>query len=137
VKNGELYGASLRNRAFATATGDTAARNVTPAGRLTPPSFGADSRRPLVVIRFDRPNVEFEQPLYTAISQAIERRPAARFDVVAISPAKGAISATSARRNAERVLRTLTEMGLPADRVRLSASLSPQARGNEVHIFVR
>jgi hypothetical protein len=35
------------------------------------------------------------------------------------------------------VLRTLTNMGLPADRMTLSATSSEQAQVNEVHIYVR
>src|SRR6185312_16743725 len=54
IKNGELYGQSLSNRAFA-----TAAPPAMPAGRGRPVT-GAAERRPLVVIRFDRPNVEYE-----------------------------------------------------------------------------
>ncbi len=30
-----------------------------------------------------------------------------------------------------------TEMGLPADRITLSAMSSPEVRGNEVHVYVR
>src|SRR3546814_6499297 len=41
------------------------------------------------VIRFDRPNVQYEQPLYSAVSRALERRPDAFFDVVAVSPQSG------------------------------------------------
>jgi len=35
------------------------------------------------------------------------------------------------------VLRSLTEMGLPMDRVDLSYSPSPEATTNEVHLYVR
>jgi hypothetical protein len=97
---------------------------------------------PLVVIRFDRPNVEFEQALYTAVTRALERRPQAAFDLVAVAPTGGntatvARAANTARRNAENVLRSLTSMGLPASRVTLSAGTSNDARTNEVHIYVR
>ena len=45
------------------------------------------ARRPLVVIRFDRANVPYEQALYTAVSRALERRPQALFDLVAVAHA--------------------------------------------------
>ncbi len=64
------------------------------------------------------------------------------FDVVAISPMQGgaasvALNQSKATRNAQKVLRSLTDMGLPASRVSLSASSSGQAVTSEVHIYVR
>ncbi len=140
IKNGEIYGASLVNRAFAsipTTEPQAMAPGRTPS--LTAAGFG---RRPLVVIRFDRPNVAYEQALYTAVSRALERRPQAVFDLVAVSPTRGsvtqsALNTTSSKRNAESVLRSLTEMGLPPGRVKLSAMSSATAQANEVHIYVR
>jgi len=135
ISNGELYGQSLANRAF---------RSATPGpGRAGGAAFsGTDGRRPLVVIRFDRPKVDYEQALYSAVSQALEQRPDASFDLVAVSATKGsaaqaAINATKARKNAEAVLRSLNSMGLPADRVTLSAATSATASTNEVHLYVR
>ena len=157
IKNGELLGANLQNRAFAAAargpqpTPSAARRSVSsrPLSRGAKaglasgkPASISRKRRPLVVIRFDRPNVAFEQSLYTAVSSALERRPAATFDLVAIAPKKGsaaqiAVASNTSKRNAESVLRSLSEMGLPLERVKLSAMTSPGARSNEVHIYVR
>lgn len=136
VKNGELMGASLANRAFAAAPFSARSR---PGGSAAVTSGG---RRPLVVIRFDRPNVEYEQALYTAVSRALQRRPQAGFDLVAVAPGQGSAAqvargANAARRSAENVLRSLTSMGLPASRVSLSAGTSGQAQTAEVHIYVR
>lgn len=134
ISNGELYGQSLANRAFRSATPGPAG----PAAGFA----GTEGRRPLVVIRFDRPKVEYEQALYGAVTKALERRPDASFDLVAVSATKGsagqaAINATAARKNAEAVLRALNSMGLPADRVTLSAATSGTASTNEVHLYVR
>jgi hypothetical protein len=138
IKNGELYGTSLANRAF---------ESSAPLASTTPGSAGpsgADGarRRPLVVIRFDRPNPSYEQALYSALSGALNRRPSATFDLVAVAPQHGTpAEVTSAqnrsKRNAERVLRSMSEMGLPMDRVRLSAMTSPATQSNEVHVYVR
>ena len=96
-------------------------------------------RRPLVVIRFDRKDVAFEPALYQAVSRALERRPNAIFDLVAVSPGTGDqnLSSGTARSNAEQVLQSLAGMGLPSDRVMLSAMASPTAQSAEVHIYVR
>lgn len=131
VSNGELYGTSLASRAY-----------VAPQAPASAPGAGLASGRPLVVIRFDRQNVQYEQALYDAVSQALSRRPNAAFDLVAVSPAGGtpaqvALNSNNARRNAESVLRTLTNMGLPPDRVSLAATTSPSATTTEVHLYVR
>lgn len=141
IKNGELYGGSLANRAY---------RAVSPDAAMSSPVIGGagtriastDGRQPLVVIRFDRPDPPYQQALYTAIAKALERRPQAQFDLISVAANQGstgqsAINQNQSRRNAEKVLRTLTDMGLPSGRITLSSITSPQASANEVHIYVR
>lgn len=153
IKNGELMGGTLTPRAVqgvAPAAGPrqpasasfSATPPAAPAAPVTAAPASPAPNRPLVVIRFDRPNVTYEQALYTAVSRALERRPEASFDLVAVTPNRGspgeaAVASTSSRRNAESVLRSLSEMGLPLDRVRLSATTSTVAAANEVHLYVR
>ena len=103
---------------------------------------GVAGRRPLVVIRFDRPNVNYQQALYTAVSQALQRKPDAQFDLVAVTPLKGgtarvALDSNAARRNAQSVLRSLTDMGLPPSRVAMSATTAQDTSSSEVRLFVR
>ena len=135
IKNGELYGSSLMNRAFSQNQARTAARiQSSPAPQSTD--------RPLVVIRFDRPNVPYQRALYTAVSRALDRKPDATFQLVAVSPQTGtpartSLNKTAAKRNAEGVLRALADMGLPGHKVSLSATTSNNAENNEVRIFVR
>ena len=132
IDNGEYIGGSLASRAYGIPA---------PA-----PAGGAASlvgqRQPLVVIRFNQPNVEYEQALFTVVSRALERRPNAAFDLVAVAPSVGSaaqvsLATSKSRRNAEDVLRALTNMGLPADRITLSATSSASAQVNEVHVYVR
>ncbi len=116
-------------------------QQTTPSGPQMASAAPGDfsQRRPLVVIRFDRPDVAYEPALYQAVSRALERRPNAIFDLVAVSPGSDNQNLTSgsARRNAEGVLQSLAGMGLPSDRVMLSAMASPTAQSAEVHIYVR
>lgn len=139
IKNGQMYGASLANQAMMR----SAVGNPVQSTMGSLPSAQIGSRRPLVIIRFDRPNVSYEQPLYQAVSRAIERRPDASFDLVAVTPThsnsagQGALDATTARRSADQVRRSLTEMGLSADKIRMSAMSSPTATSPEVHLYVR
>ncbi|MPY71093.1 MAG: hypothetical protein GEU92_13515 [Alphaproteobacteria bacterium] len=140
IKNGELMGSSLASRGLYSGAG-AAASDPQLASRAGPVANGA-TRRPLVVIRFDRANVEYKQALYNAVNQALQRRPQSGFDLVAVAPNQGSpaqvsVASNRSKRNAEDVLRSLSEMGLPLDRVRLSAMVSNQADSNEVHIYVR
>jgi TolA-binding protein len=139
ISNGELYGSSLANRAyFSAAPLPATGREVSPAS-VSP---SANNNRPLVIIRFDRPNVEYRQAVYQAVSEALDRRPDSRFALVSVSPSEGeattaARAANTARDNAEDVKRTLVTLGLPADRITLSSSRNKDVAGPEVHIFVR
>jgi hypothetical protein len=116
-----------------------ASRTAPPAPRsAAAPAAAPAGRRPLVTIRFDRPNPAYEQPLYTAVSRALERRPSAMFDLVAVAPSRGSQAAmTRARSEVQQVLRTLTDMGLPSNRVNVSTSTSTSIAANEVHVYVR
>ncbi|MGZ0190083.1 MAG: hypothetical protein ACKVH0_19125, partial [Alphaproteobacteria bacterium] len=127
VKNGEAYGANLGLAAgFGQAVGVANPRTVAP----TP------TDRPFVVIRFDRPSVEYAQPLYRAVAEALQLRPSARFEIEAAGPPNAA-SSTSARRQANRVTRTLIDMGVPRDRLLVSERLANDARTDEVRIYIR
>lgn len=157
IANGDLYGRSLSNRPFlsvgqSTVAADMAAANrgvvAQPAslggGALPPgtPTGALSSPRPLVVIRFDKPDVDYQQAVYQSVSAALEKYPNARFELVAVAPGAGnparkAIESTRSRRNAEKVLRTLTGMGLGTDRIDLSSMVDDKTQTNEVHLYIR
>ena len=126
IKSGELYGAL--------------ATPVT-SGAMTSQQL-ASAGSPLVVIKFDRPDVDYQQILYAALNQALQSRPSAGFEVVAVSPSKGnaasvQIAQTTARRHAQDVMRSMTDMGVPATRLGVASTTDPAAGGNEVRVFVR
>jgi hypothetical protein len=131
IKNGEIYGATL---------GPT----MVSAG---PPMRGSASTAmaggtPLVTIKFDRPNVEYQQILYTALAQALERRPDAGFEVVAVAPTSGTASGvqltqSETQRNAQAVMRSMTDMGVPANRLALSSTTDPTVGSGEVRVYLR
>ena len=126
IKNGELYGGI---------PGISAAQ-ATSGMQL------ATAGAPLVVIRFDRTNVDYQQILYTALNQALQSRPNAGFEVVAVAPTRGnaaavQIAQTTARRHAQDVMRSMTDMGVPATRMGVSSATDPAAASSEVRVFVR
>ena len=129
IKNGELYGADLGSPLMA-------ASAAGPAGTL------AYSGTPLIVIRFDRRDVDYQQILYAALSQALQTRPGAAFSVVAVSPTRGTATAvqlaqTAAHRHAQEVMRSMTDMGVPASRLAAASATDPTATSSEVRVFVR
>jgi len=137
IQSGQMYGSGFASPMTASANLVAAAPAAT---RLAP--MNLSERRPLVVIRFDRATVPYEQALFQAVQKALNSRPDARFDLVAVSPASASpgqtsLGANTARRNAEAVMRSLSGMGLPADRVTLSATTSAKARTNEVHLYMQ
>ena len=132
IKTGEIYGASLSN----------VAQSAQGPGPVAGKPMDTTGRRPLVVIRFDRDQVPYQQALYNAVGRVLERRPSAAFDLVAVAPASGgparvALNSNKARRHAEDVLRSLTEMGLPPARVAVSAKTAAGSSANEVHLYLR
>jgi hypothetical protein len=144
IKNGELYGTGLGNRAFTAASAEPSAvaRGAAQQQRGAASAAPSSDSRPLVVIRFDKSNPTYEQALYTAVNRALERKPDARFDIVAVAPSKGtqaqaALAASNSKKNAETVMRSLTNMGLPADRVKLTSKSSGSVQNSEVQVVVR
>ncbi|HET9149770.1 MAG TPA: hypothetical protein VFO61_04740 [Alphaproteobacteria bacterium] len=130
VKSGHIVGTGFSGLSAPTATGTRLSSSAEFAGR----------GRPLVVIRFDRRNVDYQQTLHSVVNRVLERDPGAAFDLVAVMPAKDAGQpsvATQARRNAEGVMRSLTGMGLSPSRLTLSATSSPDAEANEVRVYLR
>ena len=136
VKNGEFFGPSLATTSY------TMGAIKAESGRSRISNSRVRRERPIVVIRFDRPNVKYEQALYTAVNRVLQRKPEATFNLIAVSSvsggaAKSALNSNETRRNAQAVLRSLVDMGLPPSRVTLSAETSASNVGNEVHIYLR
>jgi len=132
IKVGQLYGAGLGTMSYGPPS-------TSMAGSA---SAAASGKRPLVVIRFDRDDVAYRDQLYAALTQAVERKPDAGFEVVSVAPASGTpaqlqLSQNRARQSAQNVVRAMSDMGMPAARIRMSSITSDEVNGNEVQIFVK
>ena len=125
IKNGGFLGSSAGTRNYL----ETAKAADTTSGE----------RQALVIIRFDRDDVAYEQALYDAISRTMQERPQSSFDVVSIAPLNSNLANNQVKsvQNAERVLRSLIDMGLPASRVKLASTANANVASNEVHVYVR
>ncbi len=102
------------------------------------PSVG----RLLVLIRYNQPNVDYQQQLSQAVGTAIERRPNAEFSVVAVSPASGdpatlAEQQQAAKSNADEVKRSLIQLGLSPSRITMANTQAQTAQSPEVHVYIR
>ncbi len=96
----------------------------------------------LVLIRYDQPNVEYEQQLSQAVGSALEHRPNAEFSVVAVAPSSGdpadlAKLQQTAQGNADAVKRSLVQLGLPPSRISMAATQLPSVQTPEVHVYIR
>jgi hypothetical protein len=123
IKNGDFYGGGV-------------------TGALGSGGPALTAGTPLVVVRFDHPNVDYQQILYAALNQALQNRPGASFQVVAVSPTRGTaasvqIAQSTARRHAEDVMRSMSDMGVPATRMNVASTTDPAATVSEVRVFVR
>jgi hypothetical protein len=131
IKNGGFGGSAAPMRA---------SRSVAAASPAV--SMGSGAGTPVVTIRFARANVDYQKSLYQALGQALQSQPNASFDVVGVSPTRSSAAAVqtaqaTARRHAEAVMHTMTEMGVPAARMNLSSSTDPGVSASEVRVFVR
>jgi hypothetical protein len=92
-----------------------------------------DRGRPLVAIKFDRNKVDYEEPLYQALSRALERDREARFEIVGVSPRR---YSSSVQRHVGDVAKTLTQMGMPASRISISSQMGVDSVStDEVHVY--
>ena len=139
IRNGEAMGTGIRNRSF------LAAQALADAG---PPDKQLEVKRvnitglPLVVIRFDDPNIDYEKTLYDAIGITVDKKPDASFGLVAVAPigkneGETRINASKVKKYAERVLRSMVSFGMPSKKIALSAKTSGDVVVPEVHIFVQ
>ncbi len=139
IANGEMYGQSMSSRLFARVS-DAQDGFSNSDGFKAPPA--SPTKRPLVIIRFNKPDVQYKQPLYAALSQAIEKYPAVQFDIISVTPetnnpAETALFLASARRSSEDVLRSMTQMGVPTERIQMGNATDSNVSDNEVHLYIR
>ncbi|MBV9569785.1 MAG: hypothetical protein JO056_00910 [Alphaproteobacteria bacterium] len=128
IKSGDLY-----------ATQSSRGSTVVEAGPAAPVASGP---APVVAIRFARAKTNYQKTLYDALSKALQAQPTASFRVIGVSPTRGTAAAvqaaqTDSLRHAQDVMRTMTQMGVPAERMEISSATDPSVRVSEVRVFLR
>ena len=139
IRNGEAMGTGILNRSFLAA--QALAEAGAPDEQLEVPRVNITGL-PLVVIRFDDPDIDYEKTLFDAIGTTIDKKAGANFGLVAVSPigkneGETRINSSKVKKYAERVLRSLVSFGLPSKKVALSAKTSGDVVVPEVHIYVQ
>ena len=139
IRNGEAMGTGILNRSFLAA--QALAEAGAPDQQLAVPKVTI-SGLPLVVIRFDDPDINYEKTLFDAIGTTVDKKSNATFGLVAVSPigkneGETRINASKVKKYAERVLRSMVSFGLPSKKVALSAKTSGDVVVPEVHIYVQ
>ncbi|WP_420244761.1 hypothetical protein [Roseiterribacter gracilis] len=134
IQRGELVpGAAVTSSAAAAPAAERTAA-ATPAPEKK-------TERPLVVIRFDRPDVAYGPQLTTVTKEALTRVPGAKFQVDAVAPRKKGEATDKARAAAQKeidgVVKVLVDAGVARDRITTGTRSSGTATGPEVHIYVR
>ena len=139
IRNGEAMGTGILNRSFLAA--QALADAGPPDQQLEVPQVNI-SGLPLVVIRFDDPDINYEKTLFDAIGTTVDKKSDATFGLVAVAPigkneGETRINSSKVKKYAERVLRSLVSFGLPSKKVALTAKTSGDVVVPEVHIYVQ
>jgi hypothetical protein len=124
-------------------TGEPSGANAAPPVHYAEaPASVANDAKPLVVIKFDRPQVDYQQTLYSALNETLRTKPQAAFEVLAVAPTAESAAAvqaaqSAAKQHARDVLETMTSMGVPAGRVAVASLTDPSIQQSEVRVYVR
>ncbi|MCX8501148.1 MAG: hypothetical protein ORO03_05590 [Alphaproteobacteria bacterium] len=146
VKVGELYTTSLMSLGLGNGAGP-ATPPATNEPKTSPASFTSSrsdpetARQLLYTIGFDRSNPNFQQQLYNVVNAALTKNPTAQFDLVTVisGGANGGNPAnlSKAQRNTQTVLRALTDMGMPLNRIRTEQTTEANGQFNQVKVYSR
>lgn len=103
----------------------------------------AASTVPLAIVRFNQPEIYYEQQLARAVQAAIRTKPTVVFDVISFVPQANESSADqptidkASAAQSQHVISTLKQLGLKPNQYTYSKQSTPQIRYHEVQIFVR
>lgn len=93
-------------------------------------------QKPLMVIRFYQPTVQYETSLSMAMKQALQANPQMQFDVVAVYPNR-AQSRESAVHYGQQVMQQMQHMHVPMQQIFFHQQANDGVTSPEIQIFVR
>jgi hypothetical protein len=97
------------------------------------------SPNPIAVFRINEQE-DFEQNLFGAISATLDKSPKSRFTLVGVSssagnPSEQAERAANVRKDVSKVISSLVSMGMPADRLSVSALSASSVENTEIRLY--
>ncbi len=110
------------------------AKPLAPAKRAAASAVAANGTLPLFSVRFADNNVDYKDGLNSAVKSALNRKPNASFEVVAVSNSG---SQNNAQQHASRIFEEIVKFGANANNVSLNARISEKAPVAEVQVFVK
>lgn len=119
-------------------TGQAGANQPGPGQTAAGPAAGGTrAGRPLLVISFDKPKVDYGPALYQVSAQALQRVERAVFEIVEYRPDGQSASSRRSPAYGQEVAETLLDMGLPPTQLSVLPPQPGPVRYPEVRIFVR
>jgi hypothetical protein len=93
--------------------------------------------KPLLIVRFNKPDVYYKTPLQLVVDKAVSIKPAARFEVVSLVPVtEGQETARMiAEHNGKKIVQAITASGVSAERIAMKVQEDRRVSANEVHIL--
>ena len=97
------------------------------------------SPNPIAIFRINEQE-DYEQNLFGAISATLDKSPKSRFTLVAVSssagnPSEQAERAANVRKDVSKVISSLVSMGMPADRLSVSALSASSVENTEIRLY--
>lgn len=128
--------------------------SVQPVALTTPPATTSISAptsapatinpavQPLVKIHYTGDKVDYATAVTAALQKALQKFPNAQFDVRGVYPAttnaaQATIDSTKSLRNAQQVIATMTQNGIPQAKFSTPSSMSGNVTNPQVQIFIR
>lgn len=95
---------------------------------------------PLLIIRFNRPNIVFRAQLSDAVHRAKILNPEGRIHLVAVAPLRKTgqeqlLAQAESHQYAQSILRAAQTLGVPPENIRMTAQTSNTTAISEVHIY--
>lgn len=105
------------------------------------PAMQAENKKtPLLILRFNKPGVQYKQPLKQVVERVLEAKPDANFELLSLVPVyiertKNTKSRQVAEHNASKIAAAIESSNVEANHIRIRYQESKTVPMNEVHIF--
>ena len=97
----------------------------------------SQSDTPLMVLRYNQPNIYYDKQLFNAVSKAVAIKPSVTFSLVSFVPTTGGEAmASAANSHSSTLVSKLQAMGIPAAHIKVSQQAVNDAKHHEIYLYV-